>query len=526
MPSETKNTDKPKPGSRPNGFRASSARPMRSKTVSKSRPANPSGIQTSTPVSRNKAVTAAGPPPAAALRSAPPMKKRSKGNSFLSLIFLAAFIALGYTIWSSLLQYQSYGVIEGRVITVAAPWDGSIYNWQVRDGEEVTQGQVLAVINNIDMQHQLETLGDELTMNQALLDAEISKIQFESKQRSEQSQKTVAEYHETYGNLLSEKEKYKELDRKFKRTRKLLKTHNVSRSQYEEEFFRLAGQKKKIQQLTETVEILKYRSRQSNDGVDNGSPRLAPILAQIELSKSEIGRLRERIAQGQIKSPVNGRVSKRHRLIGESAKSGEVVIDVLEENSIQAVLYVPQSVVEDYEIGKTVEISLEPYKQKIECTVERFGDRFETAPASIERFYHINQALLPVYLTPNHETQHLLAARVGGTVKRPYEYQKGIKKLYAETREKVQEWVPQQNQSQPENVERAAVGAKANTANEPGVEVGLTDDFLGTNTFISTETSTDIAEPAETIEFELNETLQIQEDQESTDAALTIGSSF
>ena len=202
------------------------------------------------------------------------------------------------------------------------------------------------------------------------------------------------------------------------------------------------------------------------------------------------------------------------------------MIDVLEENSIQAVLYVPQSVVEDYEIGKTVEISLEPYKQKIECTVERFGDRFETAPASIERFYHINQALLPVYLTPNHETQHLLAARVGGTVKRPYEYQKGIKKLYAQTKEKVQEWVPQQNQSQPENVERAAVGAKANTANEPGVEVGLTDDFLGTDTFISTETSTDIAEPAETIEFELNETLQIQEDQESTDAALTIGSSF
>ena len=104
------------------------------------------------------------------------MKKRSKGSGFLSLIFLAAFIALGYTVWSSLLQYQSYGVIEGRVITVAAPWDGSIYNWQVRDGEEVTQGQVLAVINNIDMHHQLETLGDELKMNQALLDLSLIHI--------------------------------------------------------------------------------------------------------------------------------------------------------------------------------------------------------------------------------------------------------------------------------------------------------------------------------------------------------------
>ena len=390
-------------------------------------------------------MTAAGPQ-AASLRSAPPMKKRGKGNGFLSLIFLAAFIALGYTVWTTLLQFQSYGVIEGRLISVSAPWDGSIYNWQVRDGEEVTQGQVLAVIKNIDMDHELETLGDELKMNQALLDAEISKIQFESQQRNEQSQKTIAEYHTTYGELLSEQEKYKELDRKFERTRRLLKTNNVSRSKYEEAFFGLAGQKKKVEQLAESVEVLKYRSKQSNEKTDNGSPRLAPILATIDLSKSKITRLRERIEQGKIVSPVNGRVSKRHRLIGESAKSSEVVIDILEENSIQAVLYVPQRVIEDYEVGKEIEISLEPYAQKIQCTVDRFGDRFESAPHSIERFYHINQALLPVYLTPNHDTQNLLAARVGGTVKRPYEYSKGLSKIFTDSKQTVMGWLPQSNQ--------------------------------------------------------------------------------
>ena len=466
MTSDTKNTKTPKPGSRPNGFRASSAQPVRKKSVSENSAIGSSGLRTSPMASTPQTpVTAAGPPATpASLRSAPPMKKRGKGNGFLSLIFVGAFIALGYTVWSSLLQYQSYGVIEGRVITVAAPWDGSIDNWQVRDGEEVTQGQVLAVINNIDMQHQLETLGDELKMNQALLDAEISKVQFESQQRSEQSQKTIAEYHTTLGELLSEQEKYKELDRKFKRSRKLLKTHNVSQSKYEEDFFRLAGQKKKIQQLVETVEVLKYRSQQSNDVADNGSPRLAPILAQIELSKSEISRLRQRIGQGQIKSPVNGRVSKRYRMIGESAKAGEVVIEVLEENSIQAVLYVPQSVIEDYEVGKEIEISLEPYQQKIHCTVDRFGDRFENAPSSIERFYHINQALLPVYLNPNHETQHLLAARVGGTVKRPYEYSKGLEKLFSDSKKKVEGWFPPTNQTGSAEASKSELGSNASSS--------------------------------------------------------------
>lgn len=405
------------------------------------------------------------------------MKKRGKGNGFLSLIFAAAFFALGYAVWSSLLQFQSYGVIEGRVISVSAPWDGSIYNWQVRDGEEVTQGQILAVIKNIDMEHELETLGDELKMNQALLDAEISKIQFESQQRNEQSQKTIAEYHSTYGELLSEKEKYKELDRKFERTRRLLKTNNVSRSKYEEAFFGLAGQKKKVEQLAESVEVLKYRSKQSSKAADNGSPRLAPILATIDLSKSKITRLRERIDKGKIVSPVNGRVSKRHRLIGESAKSSEVVIDILEENSIQAVLYVPQRVIEDYEVGKEVEISLEPYAQKIRCTVDRFGDRFESAPHSIERFYHINQPLLPVYLTPNHDTHNLLAARVGGMVKRPYEYSKGLSKVFSDSKETVKSWLPQPNQ--PTQTGEAAYAAapqedeSIGNSNNPGDSVGL-----------------------------------------------------
>ena len=432
----------PKRGTRPKGFQIGSAQPLRKRTDQTNQTLNEPIAATP----QQNSVTAA-VPTAAALRSAPPMKKRGKGNAFLSLIFIAAFIALGYSVWSTLLQYQSYGVIKGRVITVAAPWDGSIHNWQVRDGEEVSQGQVLAVIENIDMQHELASLGDELKMNQALLDAEISKVQFESQQRREQSQKTMAEYRTTYGELLAEKEKYKDLTRKFNRTRRLIKTNNVSRSKYEEEFFGLQGQKKKVEQLAETVEILKYRSEQSNDPADDGSPRLAPILAKIELSKSKISRLRQRMSQGQIKSPVNGRVSKRHRLIGESAKAGEVVIDVLEENSIQAVLYVPQSVVEGYQVGKEIEISLEPYAQKIQCTVDRFGDRFEAAPKSIERFYHINQALLPVYLSPNHDTQHLLAARVGGTVKRPYEYKKGLVKLYSDNKKKVQGWLPQSDQS-------------------------------------------------------------------------------
>ena len=94
------------------------------------------------------------------------MKKRAKGSGFFAFLFLAAFLVAGYAVWTSFLQFQAYGIIEGRVISVAAPWDGNIANWQVRDGDLIEQGDIIATMSNLDMEHELAALGDELKMSQ------------------------------------------------------------------------------------------------------------------------------------------------------------------------------------------------------------------------------------------------------------------------------------------------------------------------------------------------------------------------
>ena len=411
-----------KPGTRPAGFSTgagqSTGSPQGFVQPKSAKPPSNTALPAST------TVASATP----AHRSAPPMKKRAKGSGFLGLIFVAAFFALGYAAWTSLLQYQAFGRIEGRVISVGAPWDGSLTSWEVRDGEIVNQGQVLAQIKNLDMDHQLATFGDELKMNQALLEAEMSKISFESHTLGQQNQKVVAEYHQTFAELQSEEETFKELTAKYERSRRLFKSNNLSRSAYETTFFKFAGQKKKIEQLSNAVEVLRMRS-QSVVNKPNGATRLKPLLSEIELTKFKMERLREKIEQGKIRSPVTGRVSKRHLLTGESARSTQVVIDILEDNSIEAVLYLPQRVIAEYEVGKTVDVSIEPYSNSLPCRVERFGDRFQTAPSTIARYYQKDQPLLPVYLKPLHDTSSMLAARVGGTIKRPYDYSKSLSRL-------------------------------------------------------------------------------------------------
>lgn len=373
-------------------------------------------------------------------RNAPPMKKRAKGSGFVGLLFLIGFGAFGYFLWSSLLQYEAYGVIEGRLISVAAPWDGTVASWQVRDGDEVKQGQILAEISNLEMEHELAAYGDELKMNQALLDAEISKIKFDVQNQSDRNQKAVAEYLKSYGELLAEVAKLQELERRFERAQKLIDTSNVSRSEYENIFFQLSGQKKKVEKLEDAVEVLKTRSKDPNLMSNDGASQLKPILASIELAQSKIARLRQRIEQGKLKAPVSGRVSKRHCLTGESTQSGETVIEILEDNSIEAVLYLPQSIVDEFEVGREMEITLEPNRHPLRCTIARIGGRFVTAPESIKGFYFENQPLLPVYLKPSPAAGPLMEIRVGGTVKRPYQYRKAIGKLVQNAKTVWKQW--------------------------------------------------------------------------------------
>ncbi len=415
--SNDKNRPPSKPGKRAVGFRAPSVKSNLAGSGFSTRKTEPPQAPKTEPE-----------PITTTKRNAPPVKKRAKGSGFFAFLFLAFFATAGYFLWSSFLQYQSYGVIDGRLISVAAPWDGNIVNWQVRDGDLVQQGDIVATLSNLEMQHELEALNDELKMTQAQLDAQMTKIKFDVQDKSERSQKAMAEYLQASGELQSEKAAFQDINKQLDRAARLLKNKNISRSEYEKLYYTYVGQKRKIERLEQAVEVLRARSETPTDPQLNGSSQLKPLLAKIERTQAEMARLRTRIDQGQVRAPVSGRVTKRFSLTGESVRQSETVIEILEDNSIEAVLYVPQEMTDEFQVGKQIEIQLEPYQYPMSCTVRRLGERFEPAPVSISRYYTSQQYLLPVYLTPNAEFNQLMAMKIHGTVKRPYEWDKSLKK--------------------------------------------------------------------------------------------------
>ena len=386
------------------------------------------------------ATPVAGTVPIERPRSAPPLPKRNKGRFFVGSIFLTALSFGGYLFWSTFCQYQSYGVIQGRIITVSAPWNGVVVNWQIKEGELVTQGQPLAEIANLEMRHSLEALIDDLKLTQAQLEAESAKLKFEQQNLETESRLAAADYLQLAGELDAERARYADLKKQLSRAKRLMESKHFSQQKYDELNFEYIGQQRKIGKMTDAVAALELRSKLTlRDHTVDRQLQIQPLLTKIETTQSEIDRIREKIGQGRLLSPVTGRVVKRLCLTGESTILHEPIAEILEDNSTEAILYVPQKFADRYVVGDLVEIELPPYQQNLQCEITRLQDQLQSPPRQLKRYYAADEVLLPVHLKPLPEYEQFMSFRINGTIKMPVAWEQGVWDFMAGIRDRTSE---------------------------------------------------------------------------------------
>ena len=104
------------------------------------------------------------------------LAKAPKGRLLIGCVLLGIAAFGIYRFWDTFSRYQAYGTLSGRTIQVHPPWDGIVMQVFVQEGEHVRQSQLLARIDNYELQRRREQLTDELKVAQANLLAERSRI--------------------------------------------------------------------------------------------------------------------------------------------------------------------------------------------------------------------------------------------------------------------------------------------------------------------------------------------------------------
>jgi multidrug resistance efflux pump len=357
------------------------------------------------------------PPP---VQRPSPLPKRPKGRFFVAALLLGVCAFGAYNVWDAFFRYRAYGVVQGTVIEVSVPWDGAVQYIHVTEGEAVRQGQVLLTLENVDLRQQLARLEDELRLAQANLEAEVSKLKWDKQWQEDRYQDARVDYYEVWGKLLEEQAKLTRLKLTLTRTQELHDRHAVSDAELEQALLGAQGQRQKVEKLQSALVEARSRVETTLGRAERGSDQLKPKLIAIESLHGEIARARERLDQGQVCSPVNGLLVKRHCSVGERLHGLDPVFSILEEGSLEVVMYLPQSISTRFGVGDRLFLEVDPYHGRLPGTVVRLGEQYETAPESIARHYRKDQQLLPVHVSPDTEFDRWMALRVGGVAKLPF----------------------------------------------------------------------------------------------------------
>jgi multidrug resistance efflux pump len=358
------------------------------------------------------------------------LPRRPKGRWLVFLLVATVAGLAGHAVWNAYFRYRAYGVVQGHLVKVPPPWEGVLRDACVREGDAVRQGELLLVLDSLALRQRQAQLGDELELARASLGAEAARLKWQSAFNLDQTRGALALYYDSWGDLLREEARLDDLRVNLRRAERLLESQAVAQEEVDNYRFATRGQEARVAKLTRALADLKRRAEQADallrkDGElsagleAGGYEQLKPSLVRVETLAAERARLQERLDQGQVRSPANGRVVTFRSLPGEYYKAGDTLLTVLEEGSLEIVLYLPQDLFTSVAVGDELPLTLDPYPEPLPCRVRRLGDQLEPAPESLKRYYREGQRLLPVYLAPTETSARWAALRVGGTVKLP-----------------------------------------------------------------------------------------------------------
>ncbi len=365
-------------------------------------------------------------PPSAKLksptvRSATPPKP-PKGRFFVVGMVLTVLGLGAFKAWDSFFRFAAYGVIAGRTIEVPSPVSGLVRYVHVQEGEQVRQGQLLMSIDQREVEQRLGRLGDELSMAQAKLDAGLSSVQWQLAHYQIEFLQASGEYREKWADVRERQVRWRRAQQLRQRLQQMHDKKTATQDELEQAIADEEAQRERLEALAEGLVSWHRRSQIADLQTQSAFDQLQPLLAELKRLESEQHRLREELALGEVCAPVNGTVLKRHRFTGEGADELQTLVTILEEDSLEVVLYVPQQQSSSFKCEDPVRVRVAPFRDELNCRVARFGHENVAPPTQIQRHYAHQAKLVPMHLQLTDGRVQHERLQIGAVVQLPFEF--------------------------------------------------------------------------------------------------------
>jgi multidrug resistance efflux pump len=349
-----------------------------------------------------------------------PPPKRPKGRLLIGSFLMGLLLAGLYIVWDGIFRYQAYGIVEANRIPIESAGTGIIRRVYVTEGDHVRAGDLLAVMDNVAVEHELERTREELRLAEAQLDAHVSDLRMDTLKRSVLQKWDIhdnaAELFELTSRLRQHSSEADRLERQLERTLKLYQNDAATDEQLDRIEFSLKGERELIEMLMKAVNELKERQATLPPAESVDLKQMGPALVQIENLQNELQRLVERLRESRITAPVSGTVLQQRCVAGRRVVPDQLLLEIIQEGSTEPVIYISQPETLDLHPGDQIVLHVQPNDEPLMCRIRRIGDEFVHAPPAIERYYGHHEPLLPVTL----DFSAKVRLKPGAVVQMPY----------------------------------------------------------------------------------------------------------
>ncbi len=282
---------------------------------------------------------------------------------------LVPVLAMGLAVFATAyLWSRQYAPADGvgvvRVVEAAAtsPQDGLLIEpptGAVKLHDRVSRDQIIARLDDRNLLAQLKVLQSDMSRLQLELPAKEEALRLEQailKDRQQDEARQLSVHIETLqlsilqqrAQLEADQVEYQRQQSLVDMLRKFVEKGTATEREVAEAMLRrdvvdqrIKGAQRAIVETTSQLVSAKERLNNQPEPVKVNTDRImAPIRAAIETQNARLEELQVQLQSLDIRSPIDGRVTKLNRHPGQSAKRGEAIITVTQDRSHQVLSYV------------------------------------------------------------------------------------------------------------------------------------------------------------------------------------------
>jgi membrane fusion protein, multidrug efflux system len=335
-------------------------------------------------------------------------KKKKQANIRKVVIGTLLVVALYFggkkVIFSITHETTDNAQIETSIVPVLTRIGGYVKTISIKDYDSVGQNQLVAEIDDAELQMQLEE--QKADLQQSLADVSNAQAQLEN---------GILALKNNKGQIDLKTIKQKKSNNDLTRDQNLFKEQAITRKQLEETEFQLSSSNQELSNAQTELATANNRIAVLRQNVNRA-------LALIDMKKTKIKETELKLSYTKIITPSAGKIGKKNINIGQYVQAGTPLFSIVNDSSYWIVANFKESQLESLQEGKKVNIRLDAFSDlAIEGTIlslsDATGAKFSLLPPdnSSGNFIKVTQRI-PVKIAINNQAAFKNKLRAGMSV--------------------------------------------------------------------------------------------------------------